>query len=223
MEQDNYKSELPLLVMLMLPFIYALYVWNRLTLQVPIHFGINGQADGWAPKPYIFLMPALGVVLYLLLRYIRLIDPKKNNYESFAGAYYKIRMLLGTFFFVISLVTINAGVTGKILLGDKLIPCLVLLLLALLGNFMINIKPNWFIGIRTPWTLSNETVWRKTHLVGGRIWFYGGLVCLLLCFVLPEMWALGLMAAFTGISTTFVTLYSYFLFRAEEKKKPVNP
>ena len=59
------------------------------------------------------------------------------------------------------------------------------LLFAFLGNYFKTIKPNYFIGIRTPWTLENEEVWKKTHLIGGKLWFVGGLL-MALTFVLPN-------------------------------------
>lgn len=213
----NYKREIPLWVMLVIPFIYCFIIWSHLPDTIPTHFGMNGRPNGWMGRPAIFIMPATGVFLYAVFLVIRLIDPKRKNYESFSEIYYKIRLLLGIFICVLSLIIINSGLTGKILLGMRFFNALIFALFAFLGNYTINVKPNWFIGIRTPWTLSNETVWKKTHLVGGRAMFYGSLICILLTFLLPESFGIVLLIVFGAGISLFATVYSYLLFQKEEK------
>ena len=56
------------------------------------------------------------------------------------------------------------------------------LLFTILGNYFKTIKPNYFIGIRTPWTLENEDVWKKTHLLGGKLWFVGRITSYNVCY-----------------------------------------
>lgn len=43
----------------------AIYYWDKLPQVIPIHFGISGQADGWANKSIfnVFLMPFLQSLL----------------------------------------------------------------------------------------------------------------------------------------------------------------
>jgi hypothetical protein len=43
------------------------------------------------------------------------------------------------------------------------------LMLAVVGNYIYNIKPNYFAGIRLPWTLHNDENWKRTHLLGGKL------------------------------------------------------
>jgi uncharacterized membrane protein len=59
------------------------------------------------------------------------------------------------------------------------------LLFIVLGNELGRVKPNWFVGIRTPWTLSDPEVWRRTHRVGGRLFFAAGLLIVLASILLP--------------------------------------
>ena len=86
------------------------------------------------------------------------------------------------------------------------------LLFAFLGNYFKTIKPNYFIGIRTPWTLENEEVWRKTHLLGGKMWFVGGLI-MALTFVLPESLSLYVFLGITAIISVIPIVYSYLEFK----------
>ena len=93
------------------------------------------------------------------------------------------------------------------------------LLFAFLGNYFKTIKPNYFIGIKTPWTLENEEVWKKTHLIGGKLWFIGGLL-MALTFVLPNK-----MQFYTFMGITAVIKYCsncIFVFRIQKNQKSVT-
>jgi len=41
--------------------------FGALPESVPIHFGLTGHPNGWAPKPVALIVPVLAVGLYLLL------------------------------------------------------------------------------------------------------------------------------------------------------------
>jgi uncharacterized membrane protein len=215
MEKINLKKEIIFWVLIVLPVLYVLYVWNQLPAQVPIHFNIHGEPNGWTGKPGIFILPGVNLFIYLLLLFLPEIDPKKMSYEFFRSNLHKIRLLLTAFLSVITFLATNAAVTGHI---GHLVSALLLLLFTLLGNFMINLKPNWFIGIRTPWTLSSDTVWKKTHLVFGRIWFYGGAVGFILVLLVPGKLANHLAFGFIIVSAVAAFIYSFWLFKQEEKK-----
>jgi uncharacterized membrane protein len=94
-----------------------------------------------------------------------------------------------------------------------------LALMTAIGNFMINLKPNWFIGVRTPWTLSSDHVWKQTHLVLGRLWFYGGLICILLAFTVPDTWLPIVILTYSLGSAIFAVAYSFILFKKEQNEK----
>lgn len=43
------------LLVILLPMGLGLFLWNQLPDQVPIHFGLNGQADNYAGKALLSL------------------------------------------------------------------------------------------------------------------------------------------------------------------------
>ena len=87
-----------------------------------------------------------------------------------------------------------------------------------LGNYMQAVKPNYFIGIRTPWTLENETVWRKTHALGGRLYFIAGLLIMILPFILTNTIFYPVFIAIAVTASVSPIIYSYITFRQEKKK-----
>ena len=182
MKTLNYKMESILWLLILLPALYLAYVWNALPATVPIHFDASGEPNGWGEKGTELILIGVNVFIYFFTLFFKGIDPKNLNEGFFTNNFFKLRAALIVFFSILSIMVIHAALPGNEHAGLHWIPACVFLMLAFIGNFMINLKPNWFIGIRTPWTLSSDVVWRKTHQLGGRIWFYGGLICVFLIF-----------------------------------------
>ena len=53
-------------------FVVSLYFWNQLPAQIPIHFGISGQPDGYTAKNIfsLFLLPVLNLAMFCLFSLI---------------------------------------------------------------------------------------------------------------------------------------------------------
>ena len=121
-----------------------------------------------------------------------------------------LRMILGLFMSALAiyiLFSVQQKTSNPVLIFP-----LVGLLFAFLGNYFKTIKPNYFIGIKTPWTLENEEVWKKTHLLGGKLWFVGGLL-MALTFVLPNNIQIYTFLTIVGVITIVPIVYSYLEFK----------
>ena len=46
----NLKKELPLIAIVLLPFIYLAYLWNDLPSKVPMHWNLKGEIDRYGDK-----------------------------------------------------------------------------------------------------------------------------------------------------------------------------
>ena len=219
MKNINFKKELIFWPLLILPFAYIIYIWGQLPDQIAIHFNLQGEANGWGGKWSLLGPPVINIIVYLVTLFMPVLDPKRMNKEDFNPMFYKIRLLVIFFVCITSFIGPQGAIHGKMSQSiPHLIPVSVFLLLAILGNFMINIKPNWFIGVRTPWTLSSDYVWRRTHQIMGKTWFYGGLLCASLTFVVPDKWTEALILVFALGTTLFAFAYSFFLYKQEQTK-----
>ncbi len=219
MEKLINKKEIIFWVLLVIPFIYIAYMWNVLPDRIPTHFGFDGEPNGWSGKNGVFILPVCNVFVYATLLFIPVIDPKKMSMEFFFSNFYMIRLIVAIFFCVISFLPITAAMNHPLHYGPGWMTAALFIFFGLMGNFIINIKPNWFAGIRTPWTLSSDIVWKKTHLVVGRIWFYGGFVGAALAFFIPQNWEGKLLGLFILGSVVFAYGYSFWLFKKEEAKQ----
>ncbi|MES2813147.1 MAG: SdpI family protein [Bacteroidota bacterium] len=207
---EKIKKEFPYLSVAILPFIYLTFIWNQLPAKVPMHMQLNGEVDRWGNKSeLIFMIFMLTGFTYLLLRYLPKIDPKQKI-QNMGKKFDSLRLMLTIFLSVLAiyiLYTIQHQNTKPTLIFP-----LVGLLIAFLGNYMKTVKPNYFMGIRTPWTLENETVWKKTHLLGGKLWFVGGLLMTLTFFLEPQLQFYTFMSIVAVISI-IPMIYSYMEFK----------
>jgi uncharacterized membrane protein len=44
---ESLKKELPIIGIVLLPFIYLAYIWNILPEKVPMHWNLKGEIDDW--------------------------------------------------------------------------------------------------------------------------------------------------------------------------------
>lgn len=223
MKPKLHTSDIIILVIAALPYAYLAHIYDTLPATVPTHFGISGKADGFGSKTGIWgttsILAVMSLLLFLLMRFLPLIDPKKTAKHS-TGLFNKIAVAVVLLFCAINLLILNAAQTGTFKL-TPVFPVLMGLFFAFIGNVMHSIKPNYFAGIRTPWTLENEETWRRTHQFGGKLWFTGGLVIAAVSLVLRGAVALYFMQAGLLILAAAPIIYSYTTYKAIKKRE--NP
>ena len=218
MKKPDLKIEIVLCAFILMPILYLAYIWSVLPDTVPIHFDLSGEPNGWGGKAMEFILIGANVFVYFTTYFIRYVDPKNLNDGFFTNNFYKLRASLTVFLSITSILVIHSALPGAGHATMHWIAPLVFLFVSLAGNFMINLKPNWLFGIRTPWTLSSDIVWRKTHQIGGRIFFYGGLICIPITFLIHGLWLNTLIAILTIGATAFLFAYSFWVFRQEQRK-----
>jgi len=91
------------------------------------------------------------------------------------------------------------------------------LLLSIVGNYMHSIKPNYSAGIRLPWTLNNNENWKKTHLLGGKLFFAGGLLIAVICMFVSTIASIVTLFTVTIIIAIITGVYSYRLHKKQKE------
>lgn len=51
-------------------FAYVFLEWGRLPEKIPVHFNAAGEINRWGDKSEIFILPGVGMALYLLITLI---------------------------------------------------------------------------------------------------------------------------------------------------------
>ena len=170
----NIKKEIPLLIVVLIPFVYLAYIWSSLPDTVPLHWNYKGEIDDWGNKSsLIFITFLLSGLTYILFTVIPFIDHKKRI-QTMGNKYHNLKFLMVLFMSALAVFIIYSAKEQSIT-NPSFIYLAIGLLFMLLGNYMKIIKANYFIGIRTPWTLEYESIWKSTHKLASKIWFVGGL------------------------------------------------
>jgi len=211
----SWRTEIASWAILAAMFVLAATAWSWAPDQIPTHWNLQGQADGYSGKAVgLFLFPCTALAVYLLLLLLPLIDPKRLNYQKFAGTYRVLRVALIAFFGVIYGI-VQLSIRGRSALGTAILPLAIGALFVVLGNYMGKIRPNWFIGVRTPWTLSSPRVWTKTHRQCGWAFVIAGIL-VILTDLLMNTWTYYVLLGTAIASVLYAYAYSYFAWRAEK-------
>lgn len=210
----EYRKSLILSSLLtLLPIAVGLLLWDRFPAQMAVHWGLDGQPDGWA-APLIaivglpVMMAALNVLCMLLtwkdpgnqgrnrkpLKLVLWIVPVISNLCS----YLMYGLALGMDF---SVSNIMVGAMG--------------LMFAVIGNFMPKMKQNSTMGIKIPWTYSSEENWNATHRFAGKLWVVGGIV-IALSALLPDNWGMTVMLVGLLALAVIPSVYSYRYYKRQK-------
>jgi uncharacterized membrane protein len=190
----------------------SLWAYPQLPDQVPTHWNAAGEVDGYSSKLFAVLFgPILLTSIYGMLLGVVKIDPRKENYQKFAGVYRVFVNVTSTFFVAIHIAVIFSGLGYRVHM-DWIANIGLGLLFMILGNYLPKVKANYFIGIRTPWTLANETVWAKTHRFGGKVFFIGGVMLIVSAFVTSTFRVFLLISSIVFIAIVPM-VYSYFVYK----------
>mgnify|MGYP002638864795 CR=1 FL=1 len=222
MKKTKLLESISLLVIIAM-IVLAYYFSQALPERVISHWNAQGQADDYSTKNFfVFFVPLMTIGIYLLMKYLPKIDPKKVNYVKFDVAYNFLRLYIILFMLVIyyisGMMNLDFGRDWQL---NKIMPVLMAVLFISIGLIMPKIKQNWFAGIRTPWTLSSSDIWDKTHKLAGKMFILAGIVFLSMMF-LPGDYFWVVMAGV--IIAAFVpVIYSYFLYKNSQKLPPEGP
>ena len=217
---DVMKLRTPILIsLLIIAAMLVITVWGWVTIppgqQVPTHWDINGQIDGYEQKEVaLLLMPGISVVLTILLAGLTRIDPRRSNLAKSAKLYVVswvggLLILLAAHFMVV------ATALGLAIPVVKIIQPAVGLLFVVIGNYLGKTRSNFFAGVRTPWTLSSDYSWEKTHRLAGRLFIATGLLTIAASLTVGSPWDIGILVVGALTAALVSVVMSYFYWRRD--------
>lgn len=201
-------------IVILLPMIAGLLMWNALPQEIANHWSINGSVNGWSSKSFIvFGMPLFVLAAHWICITVTALDPRNKN---------QTRKAMELIFWIcpcVSLFTgamIYANAFGMDLGGNGLLTVVLGLMFIVIGNLLPKCKRNYTMGIKVKWALANDENWNATHRFGGKVWVVGGLL-LLLCGFLPGTVIHYVTFAAVIILACIPTVYSYVYYRKQKK------
>ena len=201
-------------VIILLPVVAGLLIWNYLPEQLAAHWSTDGRPDRWSSKGFtVFVMPISLLVIHWICIFITARDPKNENqsdkiFNLVLWILPILSLIICGFTYAIALgIDINISMMMRVLLG---------VMFVVLGNYMPKCRQNYTIGIRVVWALHNEENWNKTHRFTGKLWVSGGFLFLATFFVTAESFMYIVLLLI--LSMAFIpVIYSYAYYRKQLK------
>lgn len=204
----NKKLRILTSIVCLIPIVIGFMFYSKMPEQVAIHWGFDGNPDGYASKVVaIVVLPLTLFVVNLLLPFLLKMDPKYENISE------KTVNLLLWILPVVSLMA--SGLTifsalGKQVNVNVFAPLVVGIMFTVIGNYLPKMSQSYTVGIKLPWTLNDEENWNKTHRLAGKLWVACGLLLIVGSFT---NMAMGLMIAMLVVAVIVPTVYSYMQFK----------
>ena len=209
-------------LVILIPVLVGLILWNRLPESLATHWGFDGQPDGYGSIPFAVFVPYLCLLAgHWFCFWVTSKDPRNQNRN-----WKPIRLVLWimpVLSNVVGIIMYSLALGVKVSVSGIMIAALGLMFVAI-GNYLPKCRQNHTIGIKVPWTFASEENWNATHRFGGRVWMVGGAV-IMLSALLPVKWSVGVMIAGILVLAVVPILYSYLYYRKQVQRgdtlKPV--
>ena len=134
MIKKNWKILVITSIITLLPIIAGLLLWKRLPEQMPTHWNASGEIDGLSSKLFAVVgLPMIMLAVQWLCLLGTLADPKKANHS--AKVLHLVLWIIPVLSVVLQTATYAAAL-GKEVQMEVIIPVLVGLVLAIIGNYL---------------------------------------------------------------------------------------
>ena len=207
MIKKNLKVLIITSIIILLPILAGVILWDQLPDPMPTHWNAAGEVDGWSSKPFaVFGLPVVLVAAQWLCMLATSADPKKKNHPQ--KIIYLVLWIIPVMSVVMHTITYLSAL-GYGVRMEVVMPVFLGLIFTIIGNYLPKCKQNYTVGIKIPWTLNNEENWNKTHRLAGFLWTFGG-VAIMLTGLLGSFWVFLLITLPMVLAPV---IYSYVLHR----------
>lgn len=198
-------------IVILIPTVIGLILWDRLPDLMPMHWNVNGEVDNWGSKStVVFFMPLILLALHWFCIIITGADPKNRDIH---GKPLQLIFWICPFVSVLVCSLVYPMALGYELSIENLVPLILGAMFLVIGNYLPKCKRNYTIGIKVPWALEDDENWNATHRFAGKIWVIGGALIMATTF-------LGNFILFFVLTIVMVlapTLYSYLYYKKHKK------
>ena len=215
MIKQNKKKLIITSIIILIPIVIGLILWNKLPDKIPTHWNAEGEIDGWSSKLFAVLgLPGFLFAVHWVCILASSADPKRQNIE---GKVLNLVFWICPVISVLGSVLMYGTALGMEFAVDKILPPFVGIVFIIIGNYLPKCKQSYTMGIKLPWTLNDEENWHRTHRLGGKLWVVCGFV-LMISALLPSKLMMVTYLTVIAVAVFVPTIYSYLLFRRKQKR-----
>ncbi len=199
-------------IVILLPMLLGFFGGNLLPEEIAIHWGFNGQADGYSNSSQIFIIiPLIMLAVHWLCVIMTMVFDKRNHDNS------KIMNLVFWIIPAISLASCGMIFTFALGFEDNAHVIIYILFAAMfifIGNYLPKTRRNVTMGIKLKWAMANDDNWQATHRLAGKCYVAAGLACLV-AIPFPMTAGLIIMLGAILIATIVPIIYSYSFYKKQ--------
>ncbi|MEE0928488.1 MAG: SdpI family protein [Acutalibacteraceae bacterium] len=205
-------------IIILLPAVAGLILWNKLPEVLPTHWGFSDDANGYSGKVFGVLgMPLILLAVQWLLAFLSGFDRK--SHEQNPKAYRVVFWIIPAISLIMGIITYFIALDVKFKFS-MFFSLLFGLMFIGIGNYLPKVRRNFTMGIKIKPLLESEANWNATHRMAGKLWVVCGIVMLLTAF-LPEIWFAAVMITVVLVAIIVPVIYAY-RFRATHPEDAVN-
>ena len=197
-------------IVILLPIVIGVVLWDKLPENPATHWDIYGNPDRWGNKGLaMFGLPCILFAVHWFCLFITIRDWKnKEQTRTAANIVFWICPFISC---LVSVVVFSAMMekTDNMMLW---IGCAMGAMFVFMGNYLPKIRQNRRLGIKVIWALNSEENWNATHRFGGKVWVIIGIL-LLFARLLPEKMLIPAVLTGTLIAISVPLIYSYAYYK----------
>lgn len=187
---------------------------------MPVHWGLDGQADAWSTRELVGgTIAGLGFLTLLLAGGMGLAAGRSKDATRVRALRFAQLVLLLSLTLVALLIG-SASLGGMNSLRPALPTAAIALILLVIGAYLGRVGANPIVGVRTPWSYRSRLAWERSNRLAGRLMFLLGVSGLATAAFAPQ--PLGLLLLLLGVLITAIwsVLESWRVWRADPDRQP---
>lgn len=191
---------------------------------LPMHFGLDGQADRLGDRNQLALVLAglavlAGALGFGMERSAGTTDDPARARGLRLGQWMTapIIALVGV---VMTVSIVSAADTLELGAGAGWIMALLGVVFAAVGSFLGRLPPNIVAGVRTPWAFKSRLAWDRSNRLAGRLFFWIGLIALVAAPVAPQPAGVIAVTVAVLIAAAWSVIESWRVWRTDPDRQP---
>ncbi len=201
------------IIVALLSIILTNLFYPTLPEKLASHWNSEGIVDGYLPKGLgSFLLPAFALFIVLLCIFLQKKDKlttEKNNVYLDSTI-----LILSLFFMYVQLLILFWNAVQPFNMIYYLLPGIIILLY-FCGHVMEHVSRNEIAGYRLPWTLKSEKIWKKTNVLGGKLFKLVSIISIFSFFIKEGLIFLFVIPIVLSVIGTII--YSYIIYKKDKK------
>ena len=207
--------------LMFLPLISALIALQFLPEQIPAHYGLNNQVTRWGSKYEVLLIPIVTALMgYFFLGIAKLAAKQEENGNNNENVCMTAGIVTLILFNAMTGYTLYSGfhkienLSSKQFDVNQLLCGILGIAMIIIGNIMPKLRMNAVTGLRTKWSMKNETTWKKSQRFGGISYMIGGVVIVVVCFLVQGIYCLLSTLGVIAVLLVIAVFYTYKIAQA---------